>query len=212
VGDAGRNLDAQLLHLALRPAARTALEPLEREHPGSAAERLFQRDLDLGTRVEAAAAKAAASRAAAEAAEPAEQRLEEIAVHPGARLGLEIEMPVRRRTELLALFPAAAELVVRGALLRIAKHLVSLVHFLEALLGVRLLADVRVVLAGEAPVRPLDVVRRRIASDAHDRVVILEFHSSSRRRCFLDDPRPSNLRAPGAALRIHRKTRAPGCS
>src|SRR6202008_3344743 len=65
---------------------------------------------------------------------------------------LESAAPVRRRTELLPGLPVAPELIVRGALLRIPEHLVRLLHFLEALLGVLLLADVRVEFARQPPV------------------------------------------------------------
>src|SRR5690606_25822624 len=157
VGDAGGNLDVQLLHLALRPAFAVALQALERQRSAGAAIGLLERDLDLRARVEAAAAEAAAGSAAraaahaAKAAEAAEQGFEEVAVHAAAAgLGSEIELPVGRRAKLFALFPAAAELVVGRALLRVAQHFVRFVDLLEARFGVRLLAHVRMVFAGEA--------------------------------------------------------------
>src|SRR5690606_30218965 len=91
-------------------------------------------------------AEAAATRAAAHVAEDL------LAVEAGA-----IE-PARRRMELLAgTVAACAQLVVGGALLRIAQGLVGLADGLELLLGVRLLAHVRVVLAGEPAVGRADL-------------------------------------------------------
>src|SRR5947207_6293260 len=54
---------------------------------------------------------------------------------PAVARELEAAAPVRGRTKLLAGFPLAAELVVRGTLLGILEHRVSLLHFLEARLG-----------------------------------------------------------------------------
>ena len=86
-----------------------------------------------------------------------------------------VELPIGRRTELLAGL-ARAERIVGRAFLGVAQHLVGFADLLEPRLGVLLFADVGVVLAREAAIRALDVVGRRIAGDAHDRVVVFVFH------------------------------------
>src|SRR5262249_50796986 len=86
---------------------------------------------------------------------------------------LEITTPVRRRTELLSGAPVRAELIVGGASLRILQDLVRLLHFLEFLLGVRFLADVRVKFTRQFAIGALDLVLARFASHAHDLVVVL---------------------------------------
>jgi hypothetical protein len=78
--------------------------------------------------------------------------------------------------EFLALLPVGAQLVVGCALFRITQHFVGLAHFLETLLGIRLLAHVRMVLAGELSVGALNVVLGGIPFHAHDLVVVLVFH------------------------------------
>src|SRR5205085_11586696 len=136
---------------------------------------------------------AAAPRRAGGRAAAAEQGLEEVAgieAFAGAERAaaaeraalaaaeLESRVPVRRRLELLAGLPVAAHLVVRGALLRVLQDLVRLVDLLEALLGVLLLRDVGVVLAGKLAVGLLDVVLRRRALEPEGLVVVLVFHAS----------------------------------
>src|SRR5690606_24033905 len=83
----------------------------------------------------------------------------------------------RRRPELLA-GPVAvrAQLVVLGALVLVAQHLVGLVDGLEALLGARLLADVGVVLARQPAVGGLDLRLAGRRLDAEGFVVVLELH------------------------------------
>src|SRR5690606_13362538 len=65
-----------------------------------------------------------------------------------------------------------------GALFRVAQHFVRLTDFLEALLGVRFLAHVRVVFAGELAIGTLDLVLRGAALDTEDFVVVAKFHFS----------------------------------
>jgi hypothetical protein len=84
--------------------------------------------------------------------------------------------PVGRRTEILPRPIAAAEAVVGGALFLVAQRLVCLGDLLELLLGVLLLRDVRVVLAGELAVGLLDVFLGRVPLYAEDLVVILVLH------------------------------------
>src|SRR5690606_32319647 len=74
---------------------------------------------------------------------------------------------------------AGAQLVVGPAPGRVAQRLVGLVDGLEALLGPRLLAHVRVVLAREAAVGGLDLRLAGIGLHAQHAVVVLELHASS---------------------------------
>src|SRR5690606_13121021 len=110
----------------------------------------------------------------------------------------------RRRMELLAGAVAArAQLVVGRALLRVAQRLVGLAHGLELLLRVRLLAHVRVVLAGQPAVGRADLGLARAGLDPEDRVVILELHATTllapRRRPGLETRRPA-ARTPRAGI------------
>src|SRR5690606_5683017 len=94
---------------------------------------------------------------------------------------------IGRRPEVFAR-PVAArlELVVGGALVLVAQHLVGLVDRLEALLGAGLLADVRMVPARQPAVGALDLALARRRLDAEGVVVILELH---RRPLETRDPR-----------------------
>src|SRR5450631_423783 len=75
----------------------------------------------------------------------------------------------------LVLAPARADLVVETALLGVAENLVGLVGRLEAALGGGVaLVEVRVVLAGELAEGGLDLLLRRRAGDAEDRVIVLK--------------------------------------
>jgi hypothetical protein len=70
-----------------------------------------------------------------------------------------------------------AELVVGGALLRVAQHLVGLLRLLEVLLGLRVVRiAVRVPLHGEAPVGLLQVLLAGVAVDAQHFVVVALRH------------------------------------
>ena len=89
---------------------------------------------------------------------------------------LETLAPVGRRAEVLPRPPVRPELVVGRALLRVLEHFVGFLQLLEARLGVLLLADVRVVLAGQLAVGALDLVLRGGARHAHDLVVVLVAH------------------------------------
>src|SRR5690606_14827831 len=71
--------------------------------------------------------------------------------------------------------------------LRVLEHLVGLGDLLEARLGLRLLADVRVELAGQLPVGLLNLLRRGGPRDVQRLVVVLELHAA-----------PSRCRSPGA--------------
>src|SRR5919106_38232 len=67
--------------------------------------------------------------------------------------------------------------VVLLALLRVGQRVVGLLHLLEALLGPRVvLVAVRVVLAGELPIRLLDLVLRGLLRDSEGLVVVVVRH------------------------------------
>src|SRR6185437_10258180 len=80
--------------------------------------------------------------------------------------------PIRRRTELLAGFPVAAELIVGRTLLGGLQDLIRLLDLLEAGLGVLLLAHVRMELTRQPPIGFLDLIRGGGALDAQNLVVI----------------------------------------
>src|SRR5690606_6077413 len=151
----------------------------------------LQRDREPGAGVprRLRATRAAETAGGAAAAAAAEQFLEEVAeTAPGAATGedlLEVEAfrrtpvgePARRRPHLVAgAVTARAQLVVGLALGRVAQGLVGLVDGLELLLGVGFLADVRMVLARQAPVGALDLGFAGARFDAEDVVVVLELH------------------------------------
>jgi hypothetical protein len=69
-------------------------------------------------------------------------------------------VPARRWAEVLPGLVVGAQLVVGGALFRVAQHLVGFGDFLEARLGVFFLADVRVVFARQLAVGFFDLVGR----------------------------------------------------
>jgi hypothetical protein len=155
-----------------------------------AVERVFQRDLDGRVMVFAACAVVLARGAAPLGL--AEHRREELAevgmvgrALARAAVELEARVPARRRLE-VALGAAAArdavgQRVVRGALFLVAQHVLGLVDLAHALLGVGLLADVGVVLAGELAVGLAHLVVGRGALDAQCAVVVLEFHGGDGR-------------------------------
>src|SRR5690606_10652835 len=132
-----------------------------------------------------------ATEAAGRAAPAPEQFLEEV-TEAAARAAsgedlVEVEAfrsaampePAGRWPDLVAGAVAArAQLVVGLALGRVAQRLVGLVDLLEALLGVRLLADVGVVLARQPAIGGLDLRLAGTRLDAQDRVVVLELHGS----------------------------------
>src|SRR5690606_8276091 len=150
------------------------------------------RQLGPGHAVVGSAGWLRAARAGAAATAP-EQALEEIR-EPAARaaagedlLEVEVRLPAlampeaaRRRPHLVAgPVTAGAELVVGGALLRIAQRLVGLVDRLELVLGAGFLADVGVVLARQPPVGALALGLARAGFDPEGAVVILGFHARS---------------------------------
>ena len=91
-------------------------------------------------------------------------------------------LPPRRWTEILACAPVAAKLIVGLALLRVLEDLVSFCNFLEAGLGVGLLADIRMIFASKLAVRTLYLVLRRSFRNTQNVVVVLVFHGSLGKR------------------------------
>ena len=73
----------------------------------------------------------------------------------------------------LAVERGVAKLIVGGPLLGVLQHLVGFLELLELGLGVRLLADIGVVLVRETAVCLLDLVRTRAARDAEYLVVVV---------------------------------------
>ncbi len=72
-----------------------------------------------------------------------------------------------------------AELIVDGALLRVAEHLVGLLALLESMLGFRIVGiAIRMIFHGEAPVRLLDLGFRCVSRQLEELVVILLRHCS----------------------------------
>src|SRR6266480_3158705 len=167
VGDAARD-------------ARADAASIELELALGAARGFLQADVDIDRVVLAAerhvprAAKAATA-AATECAERLEQVGQVDAAEVLAGVAAEALVPIGRRTEVL---PGAvrAEAVEGGALFLVPERLVRLGHFLELLLGVRLLRDVGVVLAREPAVGLLDVLVARAALDAQELVIVLVLH------------------------------------
>src|SRR5688572_14399183 len=129
--DARRDPDVELERGGARVAALVHSDALQRQAPLRAAIRFLERDLDLPRGIEAAAAK----RPAAPASQPAEELLEEIAMHAGIAFGAVVELPIGRRSELFAGL-AGAERIVGRPLLGVAQHFVRFADFLEARLRV----------------------------------------------------------------------------
>jgi hypothetical protein len=98
---------------------------------------------------------------------PAEQGLKKVAepLRAGESTAGKFEpgVPVRRRLELLPLLPLASEAIVGRSFLRVLQNLVGFAEFLEPLLGVRHLADVRVVFSRQTAIRLLDLFQRSVA-------------------------------------------------
>src|ERR1035437_1957867 len=90
--------------------------------------------------------------------------------------GLETRVPVWRRAKFLPTLPVGAELIVSGALLGILEHFIGFADLFETGLGIGHLAHVGMKLARQLPVRALDLVLRGAALEAHDFVIVFEFH------------------------------------
>src|SRR5690606_7890361 len=174
------------------PARHLHLEraPVDVDAHGTAAVHGLQRHRQARAGL-AARARAAAEAAAARRRLPPEQALEEVAeaTAPAAaehllevegRAGAIAAEATRRRMDVVAgPVAASAQLVVGLAPRGVAQRLVGLVHGLELVLRPGLLADVGVVLAGEAPVGGLDLGVAGAGCDAEDGVIVLELHAVS---------------------------------
>jgi hypothetical protein len=64
------------------------------------------------------------------------------------------------------------ETIVRCSLFRIGEHLVSLIEFLKAYLGIRCITDIGVPLASQLPICFFDLVLGRRTADSQDLVII----------------------------------------
>src|SRR5690606_9566271 len=183
-GNAGRNPDVQGLAPATDIAVRIGFRKFERDRTRGATVGILDRNADGGVDVFPFHPSAGSETAEAAAARLAEQRFEEIAELSGIAEGLGtaaeriLPVPVRGRLEILPGFPVGAELVVRRTLLRVLQDFVRLFHLLETRFRIRLLADVGMVFACQAPIGTLDVVLRRISLEAQYLVVVLEFHAA----------------------------------
>ena len=113
----------------------------------------------------------------------AEQGFEEIAeiAAPGlkatagtGRAPAEVKaaFPSGRGTEILALLPVLAEPVVFLTFFRVFQYLVGFVDFLETLLGVRRLVDVRMIFAGQLAIGPLDILLLGVTVHAQYLVIV----------------------------------------
>jgi len=138
---------------------------------------VVQVDLDGGVVVLAPGPHLRAARTMARAEQRREELAERRVVVGAGPAELEPAVPVGRRTEIAAGRDTGRQIVVGGPFLGILQHLVGLVDVAHALLGVGLLADVRMVLAGQLAVGMPDIVVRRPLLDAQRRVVVLELHS-----------------------------------
>src|SRR6478735_3405603 len=167
-GNTGADRPAVEAQLALR-AARRLLEAEAHRH-----------FVILAGELHAAAGTAAAHAGTAEDAHRLEQvgqvDVAQVVPHSSRPAAAEAVEPVGRRAEVLAR-AVAAQAVVRGALFLVAQRLVRLGDFLELLLGVGLLGDVRVVLARQPAVGLLDLLVGRAALDAEALVVVLVLHA-----------------------------------
>src|SRR5687768_2676064 len=167
--------------------------PLQLQCSLAATKRLFERDLDA--RMVVAPGPGRTRAAAGKRTRAAEQVGEEVAelgiTARGLPRVLEVAAPVGWRLKLLA-GRAAPQLVIRDAFFRITEHLVGLLQLLEFVFRIRFLADVRVVLASQLPIGPLDFRLRRATLEAHHLVIVAVLH-----RPILPSPPPPHANSGG---------------
>ena len=84
--------------------------------------------------------------------------------------------PIGRRAKLLAIAKISAQLIIGGALVRIAQYLVRLLDLLEFVLRVLFLADVRVILARQLAVGAFHLIGIGAAGQPKYLVVVLILH------------------------------------
>src|SRR5690606_6919533 len=186
VRDAGRDAHVQRSRAVHESAGGIELGNVDRQRLRRPAVGLLERQGD-GRLVVLAASRERERPRSARTEAFAGQGLEEVAETAGAAGSLSAAdmsmlVPVRRRPKRLPRPPVRADRVIGGPRLGVAQHLVSFSDLLEALLRVRFLADVRMVLARETAIGPLDLVLSGVAGDAHDLVVILVLHTALARR------------------------------
>ena len=172
------------------PAGRTVQE-LDRSRTalGQVLEAERQRDLVVASATGPAPVSGAAAAGKPLRAGAAEEHVEEgteaggvtrDAAAEAASVAAEVEaevLPSGRGSAFgLNSLPGGAVLVVLAALLLVLEHLVRLADVLEEALGARVLVHVRVELAGELAIGPLDIRRRGVLRDAQRLVVVLVFH------------------------------------
>ena len=136
------------------------------EFPGGTERALGEVQLDPDRRVTAALRAAARAAARGAAAGRAEELVEQVV--QGIEPRAERAGPGARR----ARGERVHAHVVHPALVGVGQHLVRLGDLLEPLLGLRVGVHVRVQLAGQPPVGPLDLVLGRVAADLEQRVVV----------------------------------------
>ena len=107
------------------------------------------------------------------------EKIAEIRRVPAAKFAaakFETPFHVRRRTEFLPGLPVRPQLIVSRSFFRIFQHLVGFAQFLEARLGIGILADIGVVFTRQFSVGALDLVLGRVALDPHGPVIVFVFH------------------------------------
>ncbi len=174
-----------------------AIRRRERYRAAAAAHVLFERQRQArlhvlaalgGARLERPATRPASRTGRAATEDCLEELAEALAAAELAAAIAEVGVPVAlatlpagRRTEFSAVAAEAPQLVVLRALVGILQHFVGLADLLEVRLGIRLLADVRVVFARETPVGLLDVLGRRFGRYPEHFVVVDELHDGRKR-------------------------------
>src|SRR5678815_3554206 len=91
---------------------------------------------------------------------------------------IDIAFPLWRRGELGSTFPVGTQLIVFRALLRVAKHFIGFLDFLELVLRLLVVGvQIRMIFSRQLAVGRLDIFFLRIARYAQSFVVITEFYS-----------------------------------
>ena len=186
-GHTARDLDLQIAQPAGKAAVRIVFGDAQLQSKGGTVECVLEADLDPGVMILSTTGDTPATGEAGTAMirTLSEQALEEIRKAATSGIGrtatgkLEPGIPTRWRPEILAGAPVLAQLVVGRALFRVPEHLVGLTELLEAALGIRLFADIRVIFARQLAVGALDLVLRRFAGHAHHRIVVFVVHRST---------------------------------
>ena len=99
---------------------------------------------------------------------------------------IEMHIPARRRSKLLAGLPVCSQLVVLLAFLGVLQDFVGLVDFLELLFGILGFVDIRMKLPGKFAIGTLDFFLRRRPGNPQHLVVVSELNRH-------DSPVPTSL-------------------